>query len=198
MEETDLIPYYPNPVLIDRVIRNIQGGLMQKIEWLDVVFGRAQRIVKVVNGKRYYIPAIYVGGTKYRQSNDYLEVFPDANIGNFGFFWIQDPQTVKWIPKERGSIRYPFALIIWVDLRKVYPNQTSNRNTEVLKDEILKALNGGFWLRHGKIEVNQIYELAENVYRGFTIDEVDNQFLMHPFAGFRFEGEISVGQPCFE
>ena len=41
-----------------------------------------------------------------------------------------------------------------------------------------------------------IYELAENVYRGFTLDEIDNQFLMHPFGGFRFEGVLSVNQPC--
>ena len=170
-------PIIPNPVLIDRVLGNIQTGLMDNVDWLDIAFGRAQRIAKVIQGKRYYTPNVYAGGTEWRGDNDYIDVSPDANIGNFSFFWIDDPQTVGWVPK-------------------VYPGQLNNRNTEALKNEILTVLNGGFWLKDGTIVINRIYELAENVYRGFTLDEIDNQFLMHPFGGFRFEGVLSVNQPC--
>jgi hypothetical protein len=60
----------------------------------------------------------------------------------------------------------------------------------------LTVLNGGFWLKDGTIVINRIYELAENVYRGFTLDEIDNQFLMHPFAGFRFAGELGIDETC--
>ena len=160
-----IYPVIPNPVLLDSIIANIQSGLMENVDWLNVVFGRAQRIAKVINGKRYYIPSVYVGGTDYRGENDYIEVSPDANIGNFGFFWVDDPQTVGWVPKEQSTIKAPFALIVWFDLRKVYPGQLNNRNTESLKNEILTVMNGGFWLKHGGIEINKIYELAENVYR---------------------------------
>lgn len=191
-----IIPIIPNPVLIDRVIGNIQAGLMDNVDWLDVVFGRAQRVEKIINGKRYFTPNVYAGGTQYRGNNDYIDVSPDANIGNFGFFWVDDPQNVGWVPKEQSTIKAPFALIVWFDLRKVYPGQLNNRNTEALKNEILTVLNGGFWLKDGTIEINRVYELAENVYRGFTLDEVDNQYLLHPFAGFRFEGILSVSQPC--
>ena len=191
-----IIPIIPNPVLIDRVIGNIQAGLMDNVDWLDVVFGRAQRVAKIINGKRYFTPNVYAGGTQYRGNNDYIDVSPDANIGNFGFFWVDDPQNVGWVPKEQSTIKAPFALIVWLDLRKVYPGQLNNRNTEALKNEILTVLNGGFWLKDGAIEINRVYELAENVYRGFTLDEVDNQYLLHPFAGFRFEGILSVSQPC--
>lgn len=190
------VPIISNPVLVDRVLWNIQNGLMDNVDWLDVAFGRAQRIVKMINGKRYYTPNVYVGSDDYRGENDYLDVSPDANIGNFSFFWIDDPQDVEWIPKAQSGIKYPFSLIVWFDLRKVYPGQLDNRNTEALKNEILTVLNGGFWLKEGTITVNKIHELAENVYRGFTLDEVDNQFLMHPFGGFRFDGVLSVVQPC--
>lgn len=190
------VPIIPNPVLVDRVLWNIQNGLMDNVDWLDVAFGRAQRIVKMINGKRYYTPNVYVGSDDYRGENDYLDVSPDANIGNFSFFWIDDPQNVEWVPNRQSGIKYPFSLIVWFDLRNVYPGQLDNRNTEALKNEILNVLNGGFWLKEGNITVNKIYELAENVYRGFTLDEVDNQFLMHPFGGFRFEGVLSIVQPC--
>lgn len=189
-------PIIPNPVLIDRVLGNIQTGLMDNVDWLDVAFGRAQRIAKVIQGKRYYTPNVYAGGTEWRGNNDYIDVSPDANIGNFSFFWIDDPQTVGWIPKEQSEIKAPFSLIVWFDLRKVYPGQLNNRNTEALKNEILTVLNGGFWLKDGKIVINRIYELAENVYRGFTLDEIDNQFLMQPYGGFRFEGMLEVSESC--
>ena len=102
-------PIIPNPVLIDRVLGNIQTGLMDNVDWLDVAFGRAQRIAKVIQGKRYYTPNVYAGGTEWRGDNDYIDVSPDANIGNFSFFWIDDPQTVGWVPKEQSEIKAPFS-----------------------------------------------------------------------------------------
>ena len=50
--------------------------------------------------------------------------------------------------------------------------------------------------QNGRIEINRIYELAENIYRGFSLDEVDNQFLMAPYGGFRFEGIMEVTETC--
>ena len=87
------------------------------------------------------------------------------------------------------------TIIFWFDYRKIF-NEASNRNKEALKRQILDVLNGGFWLRHGGYKINKVYELAENIYRGFSLDEIDNQFLMHPFGGFRFEGELSIGETC--
>ena len=69
-------PIIPNPVLIDRVLGNIQTGLMDNVDWLDVAFGRAQRIAKVIQGKRYYTPNVYAGGTEWRGDNDYIDVSP--------------------------------------------------------------------------------------------------------------------------
>jgi hypothetical protein len=50
--------------------------------------------------------------------------------------------------------------------------------------------------KKGSFTVQRIYERAENVFDGFTLDEVDNQFLMSPFAGFRFYGEMIVTNDC--
>ena len=35
-----------------------------------------------------------------------------------------------------------------------------------------------------------------SVMAGFSLDEVDNQYLMSPFAGFRFYGEMIVTNDC--
>lgn len=176
-----------NPELLDRVIQEVQKGLEAGLPWLDKAFGRVQRLLRPVKGKNYYIPAIYV------DKNDYIEVLPSDRIGNFSFFSISDPQEVRWEPNARGSIKATYSLIVWFDLRKI--SGADNRNTEMVKADILKVLNG-LHMTCGRIDVQQIFERAENIYKGFSIKEVDSQFLMHPYAGFRFRGTININESC--
>ena len=90
-------------------------------------------------------------------------------------------------------------LVVWFDLTRVY-GEASNRNTELLKSQILRLLSGrdGWHLKSGKILINRIYERAENIYRGYTLSEIDSQYLMHPFGGFRFDGVIEFDELCVE
>lgn len=184
--------------MLDRIIGEIQTGLVENIPWLDVAFGRSQRLTKMMNGKRIITPNVYCGGWNGHGPNDYLEVSPDSKIGNFAFFEIEDPQTIDAGPWAR-EIKAPFGLIVWFDLTRVY-NAPDNRNTEKLKADILRVLNGraGWHLSDGRIAINKIYERCENIYRGYTLTEIDNQFLMHPFAGFRFDGLLEFAELCVE
>lgn len=184
------VPIKENPQLFDKVIANIQKGLADNLGWLNYAFGKAERLVKIINGKRVYSPNIYIGG------NEYELITPDSNIGNYSFFTIEDPQSVSWVVGETSKLEAPFSIIFWVDMRTI--EDIDNRDTEAVKQQILRVLNGGFWLRHGSIQINRIYEKAENVFAGFTLDEVDNQFLMHPFCGWRFSGTITVKDNCIE
>ena len=78
-------------------------------------------------------------------------------------------------------------------MRKV--SDDDERNTEAVKEEILLALED-ITLRKGRFTVTRIYERAENVFAGFTLDEVDNQFMMSPYAGWRFYGEMMITNDC--
>lgn len=189
-------PIIPNAVMLDAVIGQIQQGLVANVTWLDAAFGRAQRLQKELEGKRIITPNVYCGGWRGHGANDYIEVSPDAKIGNFSFFEIEDPQTIDAGPWAR-EIKAPFALIVWFDLTRVY-KQLANRNTEKLKADILRVLSGrtGWHLAEGRISINRIYEKAENIYKGYSLSEIDNQFLMHPFAGFRFEGILEFAELC--
>lgn len=195
---TDNYPVIPGAVMLDRVLAGIQRGLAEGLPWLDVAFGRAQRLTKMQEGRRIVTPGVYCGGWRGHGENDYIEVSPDAGIGNFSFFEVDDPQTVEPGPWAR-TIRAPFSLIIWFDLRRVYGERT-NRNTEYLKTQIYRLLNGneGWHLDQGRLELNRCYERVENIYRGYTLSEIDNQFLMHPFTGFRFEGVLEFDEPCLD
>lgn len=189
-------PIIPNAVMLDRVIGEIQKGLTDNISWLDAAFGRAQRIVRKVGDRRIVTPNVYCGGWNGRGANDYIEVSPDSKIGNFAFFDVEEPQIVTPGVFAR-DIKAPFALVVWFDLTRVY-NSATNRNTEKLKADILKVLSGrtGWVLSSGRITINKIYERAENIYRGYSLNEIDNQFLMHPYGGFRFEGILQFEELC--
>ena len=189
-------PVIPNAVMLDRVIGDIQQGLVDNISWLNAAFGRSQRLTKMMNGKKIITPNVYCGGWRGHGENDYIETSPDSKIGNFSFFEIEDPQTIDAGPWAR-QIKAPFGLIVWFDLTRVY-NTATNRNTEKLKAQILRVLNGraGWHLSGGRIIINRIYERPENIYRGYTLSEIDNQFLMHPYAGFRFDGILEYDELC--
>lgn len=188
-------PVIEDAVMLDRVLAEIQSGLIE-LPWLDVAFGRAQRLVKAIEGRRIVTPNVFCGGWNGHGPNDYIEVSPDSEIGNFSFFAVDDPQVLVPGPGQR-EFRTPFGLIVWFDLRRVY-GTASNRNTERLKAQVLDVLSGrsGFALSAGHIEASRIFEQAQNIYRGYSLDEVDNQFLMHPFGGFRIDGTLYYTEVC--
>ena len=189
-------PVINNPVMLDKALAEVQTGLVENISWLDVAFGRAQRITKMQKGKRLILPTVYCGGWNGHGPNDYIEVSPDSKIGNFSFFDIDDPETVVGEVWAR-NISTPFRLIVWFDLQRVY-GTASNRNIEKLKAQVLSVLNSraGWHLNQGRITTARIYERVENIYRGYTLSEIDNQFLMHPYGGFAIEGVIEYPELC--
>ena len=177
-----------SPALFDRCIVSLQDGLAKQLPWFDHVFGRVERLVKDVQGVRRYTPNIYIG------NDEYLLLLPDQSLGNFCYFVLDDEESVEWYVGERSRLEARFSLVVWCDMRTV--EDSDERNTEKVKAQVLRALNGGIWVRTGSIVVDNIYQRAENVFRGFTLDEVDNQFLMSPFAGFRFEGIMKINDEC--
>ena len=189
-------PVIPDAIMLDLHLGEIQKGLVENVAWLDAAFGRAQRLTKEVNGKRIVTPNVYCGGWRGHGENDYIEVSPDSKIGNFSFFEIDDPQTIDAGPWAR-EVKAPFGLVVWFDLTRVYKT-ADNRNTEKIKAEILRVLGGraGWHLSEGRITINRIYERAENIYKGYTLSEIDNQFLMHPFGGIRFDGVLEFAEYC--
>lgn len=192
MKKGNNIPIVKSPTLIDAVFSEIQIGLKANLSWLDYAFGRAQRVTKKIKDRTYIFPACFAG------KEEYLDVSPDSNLGCFSFFIVNEPQIIEWIPNQLGRIEVPFALIVWFDLRKVFPQSYNERNTEAIKAEILKALNLYIKPESGRFIFNRMLERAENIYKEFSgVMEIDNQFMLHPYGGFRFDGTLTINQPCY-
>ena len=176
------------PYLFDKVIQGLQDALGD-LTWLNHIFGRSERLVKMKDGMRNYTPNVYYG------RDEYLVLLPDNKaLGNYCFFVMEEPQTVSVPFNASNRVRAPFSLIVWVDLRSIGATY-DDRNTEQLKEQILKTLRRA-WIKHGAITLERVYERAENVFEGYSLQEVDNQYLMSPFAGFRITGEMQIDEEC--
>lgn len=183
------IPKPANPTLTDEVIAQIQDVLKAKLSWLDYSFGKAQRLTELKDRKKRYFPGVHIANGRY------INVFPDQGLGNFSFFKAEDPQTVNFIPHNSNTVKTPCSIIFWFNLNDVFSN-SPDRNIEAVKAQILKILTSELFLTAGRISVFKIYEYAENVYKGYSIDEIESQFLMQPYAGIRFECEILTVEKC--
>lgn len=178
-----------NPHLFDVVIDEIQSSLAAHIEWLDTIFGRCERLVKIIEGKKYY------SANWYDRDNDYILVAPDEQLGNFVFFALDEPTDLDtYYQGDTTLCKIGFSIILWCDLRTI----NIDRNTEDVKEQMLQTLNGLTHLRNGRFYINRIWQKAENVFKDYDYDEIDNQFFMHPFAGFRFEGELEIDTLCLK
>lgn len=174
--------------LFDKVIQDLQDAL-GGIGWLSHIFGRAERLVKRAEGRNYYTPNVYLG------KDEYYSLLPDNRaLGNYAFFVMEEPQTVSPFANRQKRVKGAFSLIVWVDMRTLGESR-DDRNTEKIKDTLLKTVSTA-WLKHGEVSISRIYERAENVFAGFSLDEIDNQFLMSPYAGFRLQGEILTIEEC--
>lgn len=182
-------PKPANPVLIDRVLAHLQDLLIEKIGWIDYAFGRVQRLVTKRDRKEYYYPGIYIG------KNEYINVLPDNSLGNRTFFISDDPQQIEFTPRRYNVIKSPVSLVLWYDLSSIYKG-SNERNTEEIKQQILRVLTNAVMPDASRIELIKMYEQAENIFKGYSIKEIDTQYLMQPYAGLRIDMNLIYRELC--
>lgn len=199
------IPMKKNPVLLDKIIQDIQTKLKEKLTWLDYAFGRAYKLVQHQdNGGKFIYPAAYIG------NSDYISLLPDDNYGNFCWFDIYDSQKVINVVQSTPQFTISGAIIFWFNLDSIFSDNDA-MYTEEIKDEIIRVLSTpGIVKQTGKLEINEIYERFENIYSGYSIEKIynsyqysgqdiqslDKMFFMHPYSGLRFEFTITTRELC--
>lgn len=182
------IPHITSPVLLNRVIQQVQDGLSSKLKWLDYAFGRSYKVEESIdNDTTRKFPAVYT------TDGEYQSVLPDDTLGNFSFFEIYDPTNIA---DNLATIRLNVkgAIIFWVRLDTIYPDSTALYHEEV-KLEVIKALKN-MCLKNGRILVNSIYEDPASIYKGYNTSQIDGQYLLYPYYGFRIEVELNITELC--
>lgn len=194
-----------NPVLLDKVIQDIQAALKERITWLDKAFGKAYKLVEHrPDGDKFIYPAAYIG------NSEYASLLPNDNYGNFLWFDIYDPQEITQVVQSTPQFSFSGAIVFWYNLNTIYADADA-MYTEEVKDEIIRVLTTpGIIKQTGRIEINKIYERFENIYKGYSLEkiynsfsykgeniqDIDKQFFMHPYAGLRVEFQITTRELC--
>ena len=182
------IPIISDPVLFDKAVADMQLELGEKIPWLDHIFGICERVTRAIDGASYNTANVYTGNDNYEQ------IEPSFDLGNFCFFYLRDPQTFDSVNASRMGT--PISVIFWYDMRQV-SNSPSERNREAVKAQILSVLKEAH-LPNGTFIWSRLYEEPRNVFADFSYDHFDNQFLMSPFAGFRIDATLYADIPCYD
>ena len=179
-----------NPEIFDKALAAYNTKLKTYFPWLQHAYGIGQRLqVKNDQGRVVRFPGIYSGTGK-----DYLNLFPAERLGNFSW-WELSPYKVEQISNQQEKISADFGLVVWFNLVKVLGQPNERRNLEMIKGEFL-AYFRQVRVPETRITVGQITTREEDLYKGYSLQEVEEQYLMHPFAGVRFNGTITVERLC--
>lgn len=206
MRETSLnIPFKQNPLLLDKVLQDMQTVLKEKLTWLNYAFGRAYKLVEHrPDGNKFIYPAAYNG------NGEYVSLLPNDNFGNFSWFDIYDPQNITAVTQSLPQYTFSGAIIFWYDLSSIFAEQDAMYSEEI-KDEVIRLLTTpGIISTTGRLAISDIYERFENIYKGYSIEKVynnyvykgegiqdiDKQFFMYPYAGLRVEFSLTTRELC--
>lgn len=204
-ENSVQIRFKEDPVLLDKILQDMQKSLMNRLKWLNCAFGRAYKLVEHrPDGNKFIYPAMYNG------NGEYVSLLPNDNFGNFSWFDIYDPQKITEVVQSLPQYTFSGAIIFWYDLSSIYEDETV-MHTEEVKDEIMRVLTTpGLITTTGKLVINDIYERFKNIYKGYSIEkiynnytykgegiqDIDKQFLMYPYAGIRIEFTLTTRELC--
>jgi len=177
------IPKINNPEFFDKIIVELQDILSYRLDWLTHSLGRSQKLTKLKDGREYNYPGIHIEGSSYE------DLLPGTNLGNYSFFQLEDPTTIKVFPNSSTQGSTKASIIFWFNIEEVL-DQTGYRNTEEVKADIIGVLSKNLRLTTGRFTLEKVYEEPSNIYKGHSIKQVDKQHLMQPYAGFRFEGTL--------
>lgn len=205
-ERTVHIRYKDNPVLLDKIIQDLQRSMVDNLPWLNAAFGRAYKLVEHrQEGGKFVYPAAYNG------KGEYVSLLPNDNYGNFSWFDIYDPQIVTTVVQSLPQFEFRGAIVFWYDLRTINPDTTFIYSEEV-KDQVIGLLTTpGIIRSSGRIDITEVYERFENIYRDYALEKIynnyeysgqdiqsmDRQFFMYPYAGLRVEFNITTREECY-
>lgn len=182
-----------SPQLLDHAFGQVNDHISAMLAWLDAAYGKAERLVRLEDRQEVVYPAIYADNAS---GKEYLSVFPDEHLGDFSFWFVGDGwQVSNYDPYREHKFQIQASLIFWYDLRNVFPvdwKQRTNQNVLRLVIQSLRTLA----IPDLRLEITRIWEETPNIYRGFTHQEIKNQFRMRPYGGFRLECLIDYREPC--
>jgi len=177
-----------SPKFLDIALSEINAKLKLEFSWLNEAFGRAERYTKRLGDKIIEYPAIYSSG------NHYIELFPDLKIGNFSFV-ISDQFDIKETKYQAINGSSEIEFIFWFDFRAVYPNNFETRNVVNAIYDVMDFFNKTSFSK-SDIMISSYDTRVDEIYKGFSHNEIKDQFSMRPYGCFKIKTKIYLKETC--
>lgn len=186
-----LVPIIVDPVNIDIPIQELQISLADGLPWLEKSFGRSwESVRKDTDGKIWTYPEVWQG-----PATDLLNCMPNDNLKSQSFFKVEEPINIVYYQDARyARMNAVINIIFWFNLEVIDPD-LDYRFIELLKGHAQRVLTNTQFST-ADFEILRIWEGANNVFKGYTIDQFKNQELVHPWGGFRFECNLNFLENC--
>lgn len=192
-------PTKTNPQPLDIALFDLGASLEIKLPWLSNTYGKVEKLVrtksdsnrdkKVSNAKKY--PAIFVGGKK---GEDYLSMLPDRHLGNYMYCDVTR-EEIEHKPRQSRDGVVELDLVFHWNYKKVYPADHLTRSIENVKADIFNAIDRCVWSNFD-LRVLEFEESAENIYKGYSHNEIDRQMLMRPYGGVKVKAILRYTNSC--
>ncbi len=186
------------PELIDKVIKEINDSIADSLPWIENRFGQAESIRKkkegttIPGGQIVTFPAIFSG----KKDNGYLSLLPDTDNGNYSFFVIKDPERIQnFNPNQFQRFSIDYSFIVWYNITTVVDPE-EHRNRELVKKTVIRALSSITKKKLETLTIDTIEKDPDRIFREYSFNEIDSQYLIHPYAGLRINGKLSFKDNC--
>lgn len=193
-----------NPVGIDAVVQGIQQNLYAGLPWLTHSFGRAYELKDVEMTRKVKsdrIPKVFIGVDEFG-NGEYLDVRPNDFLQAYSFIAVRGPEArIEYNQFGTDILQRNLSIIFWFNLERINPDK-KYIFTEELKIEAEKVLKKCSYVTNIS---EMIDERVEDVFDAFELrtvwyaeDDDKQQYLMYPYAGFRFNLEVTYPEqvPC--
>lgn len=194
------LEYKPNPVLLDKAIDDSRRSLLDRLPWLNYAFGRAYKHMRYTSDGKYVEPEFYIG------NGEYVSLLPNDNWGNFCWFDIYDPQSIDMTQRSTPRLTFRGAIVFWYNQEKIFGDDDFLYSEDIKQQVVVALSQPGLLSQRGHVQIFDIYERLENIYKGYSLEKVynaylysgedlqyiDKQYFMHPYGGLRIELAIDI------
>ena len=187
---------YKTPILtiaglkgIDKKIQDIASH-MADLTWLSYAFGLANRDVTFKDGKENVIPTAY----QDLNSKDPISMMP-SDLHKAFSFWVKEPEAK---PDENNTrLQYKISCVFYCDLKQIDPNTNYAVTKSKIRQDVLKFFHTHENAGLGQLTITSIIDDdITQVYKGFTISQIDNKFRMLPKYAIRVNLDYSFLAEC--
>lgn len=173
-----------NPVSVEAVIEDLQNVLKKEVDWLDNIFPLSTKIMLRENKLDRYLP-VYLP-----ENGNHINLLPQRELGNYCFFTLDTPENILYQNGGFYMIKCNVSIVVHLNLNNV------GVRLEQVKREFTRILSYRSWLTSGSFELKNVFDRHEEIWKGYTLSEVENQHKMYPYNSIRLSGTLLTKAEC--